>query len=337
MKAYVLHAVNDLRYERVPEPACPKGWALVKVMAAGICSSDIARVFTKGTYHFPTIPGHEFSGIVERVGDESDNGLIGKHVGIFPLIPCKKCSQCAAKHYEMCENYDYVGSRRDGGFAELVAVPVWNLLEVDASIPFTHVALLEPLSVALHAMKIACVMPGKSVCIVGTGMIGISAALWAKKMGATKVVVVGRSDSKRDLVERCGVEYLVNEKTEGCIYDIVLEAVGTPESVEQSILLAAPGGKIVFMGNPSGDIPLKQNTYWKLLRKQLNVSGTWNSLYDGLNVSDWTESRNAILNHEINADFLISHIFSQNQLVDGLELMKNGSEPYCKVMVEWNK
>ena len=127
MKAYNLHAKNDLRYEEVEYPECPSGWSIVKVRYAGICSSDIPRVFTKGTYHFPTIPGHEFSGVVDKVADKTDEHLVGKKVGIFPLIPCRKCEQCKTGHYEMCSNYDYVGSRRDGGFAEYVAVPVWNL------------------------------------------------------------------------------------------------------------------------------------------------------------------------------------------------------------------
>ena len=87
MKAYVLHAVNDLRYDDVSMPDCPEEWAIVEVKAAGICSSDIARIFTKGTYHFPTIPGHELSGKVKSVGSESDNCWIGKKVGVFPLIP----------------------------------------------------------------------------------------------------------------------------------------------------------------------------------------------------------------------------------------------------------
>ena len=86
MKAYVLHAVGDLRYEDAPTPECPEGWALVRVKAAGICSSDVPRIFTKGTYHFPTIPGHELSGVVESVGSPADAGLCGRPVGVFPLI-----------------------------------------------------------------------------------------------------------------------------------------------------------------------------------------------------------------------------------------------------------
>ena len=87
MKAFVLHGVGDLRHEEYPLPQLEPGWALVKVLAAGICSSDVPRIFEKGTYHFPTIPGHEFSGRVEAVADEKDSRWVGKHVGVFPLIP----------------------------------------------------------------------------------------------------------------------------------------------------------------------------------------------------------------------------------------------------------
>ena len=153
MKAYVLHGVNDLRYEEIDKVIPRAGWVSVKVKAAGICSSDIPRIYTKGTYHFPTICGHEFCGVVDSVGDEKDSGWVGKPVGIFPLIPCRECEQCKKGSYETCANYDYVGSRRDGGFAEYVEVPVWNLIELDPAISYTDAAMLEPLSVALHAVK----------------------------------------------------------------------------------------------------------------------------------------------------------------------------------------
>ena len=94
MKAYALEAVGKLNYIDVQDPQCPQGWALIEVKAAGICSSDIPRIFHKGTYNFPTIPGHEFSGIVRYVGSESDQYWLNKNVGVFPLIPCKECLQC---------------------------------------------------------------------------------------------------------------------------------------------------------------------------------------------------------------------------------------------------
>lgn len=337
MKAYVLHGVNDLRYDDIQIPDCPMGWAIVKVKAAGICSSDIARVFTKGTYRFPTIPGHEFSGIVENVGSSEDEHLIGKHVGVFPLIPCKRCSQCAGKHYEMCANYDYIGSRRDGAFAEFVAVPVWNLLLLDDSIPFASAAMLEPLAVALHAMKLSSLRRGDSVAIIGTGMIGITAAQLAMKLGAGSVTVIGRKESKRSIVEKCGLIYELNNcKNTIGQYDVVLEAVGTPQAVDLSINAATSGGNVVFMGNPSGDIGLAQDTYWRILRKQLKIVGTWNSSYDATNQSDWTEAVGVLTKKEVNVDLLVSHYFNQENLMDGLNLMKDNKEPYCKVMTIWN-
>ncbi len=338
MKAFVLHAVNDLRYEDTDIPNCHSGWAIVKVKAAGICSSDIARVFTKGTYHFPTIPGHEFAGEVYSVTDKEYSSLVGKKVGVFPLIPCRECPQCKEKHYEMCAHYDYIGSRRDGGFAEYVAVPVWNLVKLPDSISFTSAAMLEPLSVALHAIKIGGVKSGEKVAIVGTGMIGISAGQWAYKFGASEVTVLGRNNTKRALVEKCGLKYEMSTKTEDLKqFDFVLEAVGSPHSVEMAISAAAPGGIVLLMGNPSGDILLNQNLYWRILRKQLTLKGTWNSKYDGTNPSDWTDAVQAIVNGDINVEALISHCYPQAKLKDGLKLMFEHKEPYCKVMTIWNE
>lgn len=336
MKAYVLHKVNDLRYEDVPMPECPKGWVIVQVKAAGICSSDIARVFTKGTYHFPTIPGHEFSGVVYSVVDEELKSWVGKRVGIFPLIPCRECPQCKQKQYEMCANYDYVGSRRDGAFAEYVAVPLWNLLPLPDEVPLEVAAMLEPLSVGLHALKKAEINQTDSVAVIGTGMIGISAAQWAKKYTDGEVVVIGRNENKRHLVDSTGLTYEVHTKSDGKEYDVVLEAVGTPESVDLALNMVRPGGTVILMGNPSGDILLTQNTYWRILRKQLIVKGTWNSFYDGDNKSDWTEAIEALAKGEVEVKSLISHTFPQERLIDSLQLMRDHKEPYCKIMTTWN-
>lgn len=188
MRAYELHGVNDLRREDIEKPEIPSGWVLVQVKASGICSSDIPRIFTNGTYHFPTIPGHEFSGVVAAYGEGVPEERVGKRVGIFPLIPCRTCPQCRQKKYEMCEHYDYLGSRRDGGFAEYVAVPDWNLMELPENVSFREAAMLEPLSVALHAVKRSGVKPGDTAAVIGTGMIGFAAAAWAKALGAETVL-----------------------------------------------------------------------------------------------------------------------------------------------------
>ena len=262
MKAYPLREVKKIKYEDVPTPNVPSGWCLVKVKAAGICSSDIPRIYSKGTYHFPTICGHEFSGIVSQVSNSEDATLIGNKVGVFPLIPCKICSQCKQGKYEMCSNYDYIGSRRDGAFAEYVAVPTWNLIELDSEISFEEAAMMEPLAVALHAVKRMKIKETDKIAIIGTGMIAFAAAQWCAIRSDNPVTIIGRSDSKKFIADKLnGIKYV---KSQDCneTFDCILEAVGSNESIDQAINMANAGGQIVLMGNPEGDICLSQNTYW---------------------------------------------------------------------------
>lgn len=338
MKAYVLHAINDFRYEDVAQPELKSGWCLVKVKACGICSSDIPRVFTKGTYHFPTIPGHEFSGIVEKVYDKENEELLGKRVGCFPLIPCRDCEPCKNGHYEMCEHYDYMGSRRDGGFAEYVVVPVWNLIEIPKKIPFEIAAMLEPLAVALHAVKQSGITHGQTAAVIGTGMIGFAAGQWLLMSGAKNVTVIGRNENKRKIAESISdIKYISSyNKDNPPLFDVVIEAVGTPSSIIQSIQLINAGGNLVLMGNPSGDVNIPQNVYWRILRKQLHVIGTWNSIYEKNHKCDWEDVVKALSENKIKTDFFISHKFAQDKVKKGFELMYKKQEPYCKVMTIWN-
>lgn len=329
MKAYVLHGIGDLRYEDVPVPELQPGWALVKVLAAGICSSDIPRIFEKGTYHFPTIPGHEFCGRVEAVHDETDRGWVGKRVGVYPLIPCKKCPSCLKGEYETCSNYDYIGSRRDGGFAEFVAVPVWNLVELPDTVSDLQGALLEPAAVALHAVRRGGIKSGDTVCIVGNGAIGILAGQWAKVYSAERVVVKGRSEAKREIVERCGLEY--SAKPDGR-FDCVIEAVGSGKALEESLNLAAPGGRVVLMGNPDGDRTLPQNLYWSILRKQLTLTGTWNSSY-GKRDGDWTETVQITTMKTLEIGSVVSHTLELEKLRYGLSIMRKKLEAYERIVV----
>lgn len=338
MKAYALCGIADLRYQEQPEPELQEGWALVRVKAAGICSSDIPRIFVKGTYHFPTIPGHEFSGVVEKVGSEKDAGWCGKRVGVFPLIPCRTCAQCRQHRYEMCEHYDYIGSRRDGAFAELVAVPVWNLLELPDGVPFRTAAMLEPLSVARHAVERLNLSAEDSVAVLGTGMIGFAAAQWARALGAARVCVIGRSEAKRKIAQNLtGIEYLALDQAADNSFSRVVEAVGSADTVNRAIKLAVPGATIVMLGNPEGDILLAQDVYWKLLRKQLTVTGTWNSTYESGEICDWTKTLQALADRTVAVDSLITHCFPQEALPQALQLMKEHKEPYCKILIDWNE
>lgn len=334
MKAYQLKSINHLEYTDVDFPALQKKWCIVKVKTSGICSSDISRIFSKGTYNFPTIPGHEFSGIVEKVACNEDSKWLGKRVSVFPLIPCNKCEQCKNHNYETCENYDYIGSRRDGAFAEYVTVPIWNLLELPKEVSFHEAAMFEPISVSMHAVKRAKVQKLDKVAVIGTGIIGLGSAQCTKLYGVEKVTVIGRNLDKLKLIEDIsGLDYRINNFEK---YDVVFEAVGSINSITQALDLVKPGGKVILMGNPQGDIFFNQDIYWSILRKQITLIGTWNSSYENVGKSDWYDVCSAIEKKRIEVLPLISHIFNQDELFEGLNLMKEHVQTYCKILIDWN-
>ena len=126
---------------------------LIAVKACGICGSDIPRAYRDGAHNMPLVIGHEFSGCVSAVCDGVSSEWIGKNVGVFPLIPCRKCKPCLNRQYEMCRHYDYLGSRSNGGFAEYVTVPEWNIIELPEGVSYEAAAMIEPMAVAVHAMR----------------------------------------------------------------------------------------------------------------------------------------------------------------------------------------
>ena len=215
MKALNLHAVGDLRYEDVPMPVRQAGEVLLKVHACGICGSDLPRVFTKGTYHFPTIPGHEFAGEIVEADDPS---LVGRRAAVFPLLPCRKCEACQVGEYAQCSDYDYYGSRRDGAFAEYIAVKEWNLVFFDDSLSYEEAAMCEPAAVALHAIGQASVGIGDTVAVFGAGPIGIMLGLWARTAGAFRVILCDIDPTKVEFARKQGFDAVNSRETDPVEY-----------------------------------------------------------------------------------------------------------------------
>ncbi|SFU65973.1 galactitol-1-phosphate 5-dehydrogenase [Butyrivibrio sp. INlla21] len=417
MKAQVLYDIGEISYADVEKPVPRANEALVKVRACGICGSDIPRIYKTGAHNMPLIPGHEFSGTVEEC--ETAPELVGKRVGIFPLKPCMECAQCKNKHYEMCSNYDYLGSRCDGGFAEYVAVPTWNLLPIPDEITDSEAAMLEPMCVAVHAMRKAdleiCAGAGtqqghttpsdanKSIFICGLGTIGLLLAMFLRDAGYHNIYCIYNKGIQMEKLVDMGFalsnlwDYregdpadFVREKTSGAIganagtdatsgtesnttpspgADVFFECIGTSEAYERAVSLTAPLGTVVLVGNPASDMSLKREVYWKILRNQLKLVGTWNSSFygnplaakpvDAATVSANTASdaghAGASLSHAPTLDDwnyvlsrlpeirksgfspenLITHRFTLDEMQQGLEIMRDKAEEYIKIMVEY--
>ena len=344
MKAAVLHAVGDLRYEDVPIPKITVGEILVKIRAAGVCGSDIPRVMTKGTYSFPLVPGHEFAGEVDQVGDHAIAPFdVGDRVAVFPLIPCGKCSYCQIGEYAQCDSYDYLGSRRDGGFAEYVAAPAENLVPIPGNVDFDCAAMTEPASVALHALRRTGVDAGDSVAILGAGTIGIILAQWARICGAGRVFITDVVDEKLDVARGYGFEDCINAvqgdpvkrivgETDGRGADICIEAAGTSVTFEQSIRIARKLGKVILMGNISGDVIIPERTASAILRGQLTIYGTWNSSFTAVPKNEWRTALQFMSSGVLDLKPLITHKFKLDQVNDAFDMMYNRREFFNKVM-----
>lgn len=354
MKAWVLHDINDIRFEEVNNPTISSDEVLVKVRAAGICGSDIPRIYRDGAHNMPLIPGHEFSGEVIEVGAQVDKSWMGKRVGAFPLIPCKKCISCKNMQYEMCSSYSYLGSRRDGAYAEYVTIPEWNLIELPGNISFEEAAMLEPMAVAVHAMRRIIDADiqrdirreNKSVIVYGLGTIGLMLTMFLIDAGIERLFVVGNKQSQFEMINKMGipkenycdskkinVKAWISEKTEGHGIDIGFECVGRQETVADVIEISAPTGKVMLIGNPYSDMTLDKNIYWKILRNQLTVLGTWNSSYTHDVKDDWHYVLERLQKRRITPEMFISHIYELSELERGFHIMRDKSDEYIKEMV----
>lgn len=349
MKAWNLHHINDLRFEQTDDPIPEAQEVLVKVKAAGICGSDIPRIYRTGAYSYPLIPGHEFSGTVAAAGPKTDTRWLGQRVGIFPLIPCRSCLPCQKGQYEMCRHYSYLGSRRDGGFAEYVRVPLWNLIRIPDSVSFEKAAMLEPMAVAVHAMRRIPLSPSGTITVCGLGTIGLLLLMFLRDAGMENILVIGNKEHQKQMVLGAGLtedcycdskkqdpDQWLSEKTDGKGTDVFFECVGKNQTYAQAVRNTAPGGKILLLGNPASSMELEKDTYWKILRNQLTVTGTWNSSFTHSPEDDWNYVLKRLEQKAVNPAEIITHRFPLEELKKGLEIMNNKTEDYIKILCHPN-
>ena len=342
MKALNLYDIGDLRYEEVPLPEPAADEVLIRVLAAGICGSDVPRIFENGVRRYPTILGHEFAGEIAKVGADVDQGLVGKRATVFPLLPCFACYACKDENYAACVDYDYYGSRRNGAFAEFVAVKAWNLMLIPDSVPTAWAAMMEPCAVAIHALVKADIRIGDTVCIFGAGAIGLIIAQIARGEGADKVILVDIDERKLAFARGQGFGHALNNRDDGYLdtvlkltggmgADICIDATGAPSAISGCLRVAGDFASVVLLGNPEGDIYLEQLDYWEILRKELTLVGTWNSDF-GTRKNDWKTAVSYMESGMLDLDGLVTHVFALEEAGAALELARDRNELYVKIM-----
>ena len=341
IKALNLHGVGDLRYEDVLMPALQEDEVLLQVKAVGICGSDIPRVYSKGTYHFPTVIGHEFAGKVVETNPD-DSSWQGKRVSVFPLIPCRECVACQRERYAQCSHYDYYGSRRDGAMSEYLAVKKWNLCLLPDTVTYEEGAMNEPAAVAIHAYSQSGAKPSDTILVYGVGTIALLLAQWARSNGVKNIILAARSEEKKSFAQRLGFPMAVNikeenlakyvdEVTQGRGVDVSFEGTGQSQPWEECIMLTRSFGTVVSLGNPEGSMTLSQKGYWQIMRQELKVIGTWNSSFNR-HENDWQAALMAMEENKLEPAALITHRFSLHDYAKAFSLMQERREMFVKVM-----
>ncbi len=345
MDAIVLRGVSDLHYEQVPVPVVAPGTVRVRIGFCGVCGSDIPRCFVKGTYSFPTICGHEFAGTVEVCGEGVSQFQPGDRVAVFPLLWREDHPACEQGKYAQSDGYDYLGSRSDGAFSEYVIAPERNLIRVPDGVSLEEAAMTEPAAVALHAVRRANLRLGDTVAIFGLGPIGLMVAQWVRAMGASTIALFDIQPEKLALAQMLGFERVfdsretdvvraIDELTGGRGVHVAIEAAGVPPTMVAALQVARRAGRIVLLGNPVADVKLPAALISQLMRREVDILGTWNSDFSVYgDDDDWRTVLQAMASGTLNLKPLITHRVPLSRGIAALHMMRDQSEFFAKVLI----
>lgn len=337
MKAVQIEAPGKMNIVEKEMPKRKENEALLKVKYCGICGSDI-QTFTGNQpfASYPRIPGHEFSAEIVEVDENPYNLKKGMLVTAVPYFNCKTCYPCQKGKANCCEENETMGVHIDGSFAEYITMPVDKIIPSKKLSP-EELALIEPFSISYHASKRVEINEQDKVLVIGAGAIGLFALLsakmknakvyvcdvyedrlkYAKKLGADGVI----NASKEDLMKR------VSEITDNHGMDLVMEAVGLPQTFLNSIEAAAFGSKIVLIGNG------KRNTEFNhsiILKKELDIFGSRNS------VDEMRELVKIVEEKDIDLSCIISDKMNFKNSIEAFDRLKNNDGSTMKILIQFS-
>jgi D-arabinitol dehydrogenase (NADP+) len=327
MKALTIEQPNQARVVDLAIPQPGPDEILIRVMASGICGTDIHILRGEYLGDYPIVPGHEFSGLVERVGDGVARFQAGDRVAVEPNIACDNCANCLHNRHNFCLNWQAIGVTRPGGMAECVVAPEKSVFSI-GDMDFEHGAFVEPLSCVLHGAERARVRLGDRVAILGAGPIGILLLQVVRLQGAVEVTVVERNPARAELARTHGAYrcFSAPDALEEDGYDVVIDATGVIPVMARAIDFARHGGTVLLFGVPPAGQPMEIEPF-KIFRKGLTVLSSFTSLRNSYQAVDLLQSK------RIDVSGLISHRLPLDQFERGVSLIEQGLEGVRKVLI----
>jgi L-iditol 2-dehydrogenase len=298
-QAHVIEWFEDPSLERSPEP----GEVALEPLAVGVCGSDL-HVFENAHpfVNLPVLPGHEVAGRVTELGAGVDPSWLGAMVALEPNVTCGQCKNCRRGRYNICEKLEVMGFQTPGAMGERFVTPLHRLHRLPENITAEIGAMIEPLAVAVHAVRLVNVT-GQEVAVLGAGTIGLLVAQVARAYGAASVRVIDLLESRREIATQLKLE---TGEPDARKYDVILECVGSGRALSNAIEACHKGGEIVVVGvyGQPATIPAKLIQDW-----ELTLRGTL--MYTSL---DYVEAIRLLEHNLVNPKPLITHSFKLSEV-----------------------
>ncbi|EDW59886.1 sorbitol dehydrogenase [Drosophila virilis] len=339
----VLHGINDLRLEQRPIPEITDEEVLVAMDSVGICGSDV-HYLTKGRIgHFvvtkPMVIGHESAGVVAKVGSKVKNLVVGDRVAIEPGVPCYKCDHCKQGSYNLCPDMAFCATPPyDGNLTRYYKHAADFCFKLPDHVTMEEAALLEPLSVGVHACRRAGVGLGSKVLILGAGPIGLVTLLVAQSLGATEILITDLVQQRLDVAKELGATHtlLLNrddtgEEVANRVHQIMsaepdkaIDCCGAESSTRLAIFATRSGGVVVIvgMGPPEMKLPL-----FNALAREVDIRGVFRYC------NDYSAALALVASGRVNVKRLVTHHFDITETAKAFETARDGLDGAIKVMI----
>lgn len=354
MRAATYHGQRDIRVEDIDRADVGPNEVRVDISAGGICGSDLHE-YTAGPIFIPSddphpvtgdaapVPlGHEFAGTISEVGNDSTMEE-GRSVAVNPVVWCGECRYCLAGQYHLCESGGFIGlSGGGGGFAESVVVNEVQAIPLPDEVPVEHGALVEPLTVALHAVRGSGIQAGDSVAVFGSGSIGLGVVQAARAAGAAETIVSEPRDARRDRAAACGATKTIDpsnsdpvetvtEMTDGGV-DVAFEAAGIATTVTQAIRSTKSQGQITVVSIFEEEIGIQPND---IVLGERSITGTL--AYEGgpRSAREFGPTIQMLADGQFDPDSLITNRIDLDEIVEsGFDPLLDSESDQVKILVE---
>jgi threonine 3-dehydrogenase len=318
-----MQAGKGLQMDTVAVPVIGPTDVLVRVKTASICGTDLHIYgwdrWSQGRIKPPLTLGHEFCGVVERVGDEVRAVKPGDFVSAEMHVNCGHCHQCRLGQAHICKNLRIIGIDQDGAFAEFVKIPASNIWKLDQAIPEHYGAILDPLGNAVHTV-LAGPIAGQTVLVTGCGPIGLMSIAVAKACGSSTVFATETNEQRRAMAKKMGADMVLNPAKEDAVgkilaetggtgVDALLEMSGNPTAIQQGFKALRAGGRASLLGIPTETVPLD------LVNDVIFKGATVQGIYGRRMYETWVQMTSLLKAGRLN----LEPLFGERTLLDKFE------------------